>query len=210
MSSGSQRTNHYQMGRRGPKLDAAREQLGIYFIVDDLDFEEIIHNARRKLEIRKASAMPCNVTTPANPNGSSWLRPCASECSKMERTNWILHVQSTIIEPQRIRTTDSAEKTHRGHVSMSHRNMVHKPIPTPKAMQNPEANAALDSAWKTLQKLLACDESKVTSEAEVIRQAKLEGKKVRLATLINMCHLKDSELEKKFQKCKGRVVWSCL
>ena len=63
---------------------AARVQRGIYFIPDDPDYEEIMNNARRKLEVRRASAMPCNVTTPVNPNGSGWERSCASDWSEME------------------------------------------------------------------------------------------------------------------------------
>ena len=64
---------------------SARDQRGIYCIPDsDLGHEVIIDNAKRKHEIRRASAMPCKVATPANPNGSSWRRPCASEWSKKE------------------------------------------------------------------------------------------------------------------------------
>ena len=48
--------------------------------------------------------------------------------------------------------------------------MVHKSIPTPIAMRIPEAEAALDKEWTTLQKLPGWDESKVTSKAEVIRR----------------------------------------
>ena len=60
---------------------------------------------------------------------------------------------------------------------MSHKNMAHKPIPIPRAMNILEANAALDKEWTKLQKPLASDESKVSSKAELIRKAKLEGKK---------------------------------
>ena len=42
------------------------KQRGIYFIPDD-DL-----SARRKLEVRRGPAMPCEVTTAANPDGSSW------------------------------------------------------------------------------------------------------------------------------------------
>ena len=49
-------------------------------------------------------------------------------------------------------------------------------------------------------------ESKVTSKVEVIQRTKLEGKKVHVATLMDVCHLKNSEMEKKFQQCNGRVV----
>ena len=34
--------------------------------------------------MRRASAMPCRVTEPANPNGSSWWRPSACDGSKQE------------------------------------------------------------------------------------------------------------------------------
>ena len=37
-----------------------------------------------RMLIRSASAMLCNVTTPANPGGSSRRRPCASDWSKIE------------------------------------------------------------------------------------------------------------------------------
>ena len=47
-----------------------RERRSIYSIPDDNpEGEEIMNNARRKLETRRASAMLCNVTTPVNPNG---------------------------------------------------------------------------------------------------------------------------------------------
>ena len=56
-----------------------------------------------------------------------------------------------------------------------------------------------------MQKRPAWDESKV-SEAEVTRRVKLEGKRVHFATLMNLCDLRNSDLEKKFRKYKGRVV----
>ena len=49
-----------------------------------LDCDEIVNDARRKLDIRRASAMLCRVTTPAGPNGSSRGRPYASDWSWME------------------------------------------------------------------------------------------------------------------------------
>ena len=59
--------------------------------------------------------MPCKVTTPANPNGSSWGRLCASDwseieverlsssCSEQDREN-------IIIESQTIRMTKEYRK----------------------------------------------------------------------------------------------------
>ena len=37
-------------------------------------------------------------------------------------------------------------------------------------------------------------------------QSKEEGKHLHFASLVDLCHLKDSELESRFQKYKGRVV----
>ena len=82
--------------------NATRGQRGIY---------SFPNNARRKLEIR-SSAMPCRVTTPANPDGSSLVRPCASKLSKMD-TKRLKSSCSTqeheniLIESERIRTTKS-------------------------------------------------------------------------------------------------------
>ena len=122
---------------------------------DDPDDEEMVNTTRRKLGIKRASAMPCTVTTPASPKGSSWGRPRASVWSKMDtkRLNSSCSKkdhEDIIIESQRTRPTKSTENTHkdhiadRGHVSISLFNMVHEPIPTPKAMKIPEAKAALD------------------------------------------------------------------
>ena len=113
-----------------------------------------------------------------------------SSCSKK-------HHENMIIESQRIRTTTkSKEQTHqdhiadRGHVSMTHYNVVHKPIPILTLMTILDAKAALQKEWTKLQKLPAWDESRATSKAEVIRRAKLEGKTVTVPSLIErICEL---------------------
>ena len=66
--------------------------------------------------------------------------------------------ENIIFESRRIPTTRRREKTHqdhiadRGHVSMSHCNMVHKPIPISTAMKVLEAKTALKKRWTELQK----------------------------------------------------------
>ena len=81
---------------------------------------------------------------------------------------------------------------------MTHYNLVHKFIPMPQAMKIPDAQAAVDKEWKKLEK------SK--SKEEVILEAQRDKKKVHFATLMDICHLKNAELEPQFPKCKGRVV----
>ena len=43
-------------------------------------------------------------------------------------------------------------------------------------------------------------------EKEVIKEAQKNNKKVHFASLMDLCHLKNSELEPQFQKYKERVV----
>ena len=50
---------------------------------------------------------------------------------------------------------------------------------------------------------MAADESR---KKKVIDEARNEGRKVHVASLMDLCHLKNSELEPQFQKYKGRVV----
>ena len=48
---------------RKPKLDNARRLRGIYFIdPEDKKFKETIKNARKKLEVPVAPAMPCKTS----------------------------------------------------------------------------------------------------------------------------------------------------
>ena len=54
-----------------PKLDNARRLPGIYFIEpEDMEFKELIKNARRKLETPMAPAMPCK-TCKKNKHGET-------------------------------------------------------------------------------------------------------------------------------------------
>ena len=48
--------------------------------------------------------------------------------------------------------------------------------------------------------------TKVRNKKEVTDEARNKGRKVHFASLMDLCHLKNSGLERKFQKCKGRVV----
>ena len=48
--------------------------------------------------------------------------------------------------------------------------------------------------------------TKVRNKSEVIDEARTKGAKVHFASLIDICHLKNADLETKHQKYKGRVV----
>ena len=57
-----------------------------------------------------------------------------------------------------------------------------------------------------LEKISAWNLTKVRSKKEVIDEARTAGAKVHFASLMDICHLKNAELEAKHQKYKGRVV----
>ena len=56
------------------------------------------------------------------------------------------------------------------------------------------------------EKISAWNLTKVTSKKDVIDEARTTGATVHFAPLMDICHLKNAELEAKHQKYKGRVV----
>ena len=86
----------------------------------------------------------------------------------------------------------------------------HKFIPMPQAMKFPAAKAAVDKEWEKLEKIPAWDLTKVRSKKEVIDEARTSGAKVHFASLMDVCHLKNAELETKHQKYKGRVIFEAI
>ena len=69
-----------------------------------------------------------------------------------------------------------------------------------------DAKAAADTEWDKLKHLLACHFKNVKPKSEVTQQAKKYGISVHFTSLMDLCHLKDSELEKHLNTYKGRVV----
>ena len=188
-----------------PKLDNARRLRGIYFIdPEDKEFKETIKNARKKLETPMAPAMPCKTS---------------KTCKHGEtrgKTNEIKSKLACILEASestRLRMEESLPNHHEDHIagkgdnSLQHYKLVHKFIPMPQAMKILAAKAAVDKEWEKLEKIPAWDLTKVRSKEEVIDEARTKGAKVHFASLMDICHLKNAELEAKHQKYKGRVVF---
>ena len=73
-------------------------------------------------------------------------------------------------------------------------------------MKIPSAKAAVDKEWEKLEKIPAWNKRKVRNKSDVIDKARKEGRKVHFASLMDLCHLKNAELETKHQKYNGRVV----
>ena len=73
-------------------------------------------------------------------------------------------------------------------------------------MKIPAEKAPVDKEWKKLEKIPAWDMTKVRNKSEVIDEARTKGIKVHFASLMDICRLKNAELDTKHQKYKGRVV----
>ena len=104
---------------------------GIYFIdPEDKEFGETIKNARKKLEIPVALAIPCK------------LIKSSKNCGILEGS-----------ESTRLRMGESLPIHHEDHIagkgnnSLQQYDLVHKFIPMLQAMKIPAAKAAVDKEW---------------------------------------------------------------
>ena len=176
-------------------LDNARKLRGIYFIdPEDKEYKETIKNARKKLETSVAPAMPCKIMKNCGSDGSNKIKKTKLAC--------ILEADGST----RMRMGNSMAHYHQDHIagkgenSLQDYNLVHKFIPMPQAMKIPAAKAAVDKEWEKLEKISAWNLTKVRSKKEVIDEARTKGAKVHFASLMDICHLKNAELEAKLQK----------
>ena len=69
-----------------------------------------------------------------------------------------------------------------------------------QAVKIPDAKAAVDKDWQKVETIPAWQLDIVKSKKEIILEAVRDKNKVRFATLMDICHLKNAELEPKFQK----------
>ena len=181
-----------------PKLDDARRLRGIHFIdPEDKEFKETIKNARKELETPMAPAMPCK-TNKKNKNGETRSKTFDF------KSNLACILEAS--ESTRLRMEESVPNYHEDHIagkgdnSLQHYNLVHKFISMPQAMKIPAAKAAVDKEWEKLEKSQTWDLTKVRRKSEVIDEARTKGAKVHFASLIDICHLKNAELETEHQE----------
>ena len=130
------------------QLHNARKLRGIYFIdPEDKEFKETIKNARKKLELPVAPAMPCKISK-NNQN-----------CGNGDKSNKIKSKLACILEASestRLRMGESLPNHHEDHLagkgnnSLQHYNLLHKFIPMPQAMKIPAAKAAVDKEREKL------------------------------------------------------------
>ena len=175
-------------------LENARKLRGIYFIdPEDTEFKETIKNTRKKLETSVAPAMPCKI-----------MENCGSGASSKIKRKLACILEAD--ESTRMRMGNSLPSNHEDHIagkgenSLQHYNLVHKFIPMPQAVKILAAKAAVDKEWVKLEKISAWNLTKVKSKKQVIDEARTSGATVHFASLMDICHLKNAELEAKHQK----------
>ena len=169
---------------------------GIYFIdPEDKEFKETIRNARKKLETSVAPAMPCKIMK----------KNCGSGASNKIKTRLACILETD--ESTRLRMEESLPNYHEDQIAgrgwqfpttlqFGTQNFVLMP----QAMKILAAKAAVDKEWEKLEKIPAWDLTKVRSKSEVIDEARTKGAKVHFASVMDICHLKNAELETKHQK----------
>ena len=182
-------------------LENARKLQGIYFIdPEDKEFKETIMNARKKLETSVAPAKPCKIM----------MKNCGSDGSNKIKTKLACILEAD--EFTRMRMGNSMPHHHQDHIagkgenSLQHYNLVHKFILMLSSYENSCSKSSGGQGMGKLEKISAWNLTKVRSKKEVIDEARTSGATVHFASLMDICHLKNAELEAKHQKYKGRVV----
>ena len=178
------------MGKRKPKVDNARRMRGIYFIdPDDEEYEEILKNARRKLERPVASTMPCKrqssiTKVVAKPKIAS------VQNSKTMYFHGMWHRDELVHQVVMRHRSGSFACTVifmvfglRGIMTLS------RGIMRFHSTTVPDAKEAVDKEWKKLETIPAWDLEIVKGKKEVILEAQRDKEKVHFATLMDICHL---------------------
>ena len=147
-----------------------------------------------------------------------WLQPCLARharkasmgrpVARLMISSLYLRVSWKPVNPQECVWKNLYKNNHEDHIagkgdnSLQHCSLVHKYIPMPQAMKIPAAKAAVEKEWEKLENISAWDMTKVRSK----KRWRTKDAKVHFASLMDICHLKNAELETKHQKYKGRVV----
>ena len=182
-----------------PKLVNARQLRGIFFIEPNVEeFKLTIKAARRKLEVPMPAAMPCKIPTK---NSGETHRNIGKR-----KTKYACVVEAD--ESTRPRLEGAGHKPPQDHItakgmnSITHCSLVHKFIPKPRAMTIPDVKAAVEKEWEELEKIPAWQLTKVRNKKrEVIEEARNKGRNFHhFASLMDLCHLQNSELEPQYQK----------
>ena len=115
-------------------------------------------------------------------------------------------------ESRRLRMGNSEPNYHEDHIARKGDNslqlyiLVHQIYSYASSYENSCSESSGGQGMGKLEKTSAWNLTKVNSKKQVIDEARTKGATVHFASLMDICHLKNAELEAKHQKYKGRVV----
>ena len=167
---------------------------------DDNEYLGIINAARARLARGEPPAMlcipyvcysaggdPC-VNAPGVPSKKAGGDPCSGARGVKNLSE---------IRPHQDRTAP------KGYASLEQMALVHLPIAIDKAMKIPEAKKAVDAEWAAHAQKGTWNAERVRPRAEVIAEAHAKKISVHFGRLMDLCHLKHAELEKRSAKIQG-------
>ena len=185
-----------------PKLDNVRQLRRIFFIEpNDEEFKLTMKAARRKMEVPMSAAMLFKI--PIKSSGETH-RNIGKR--KMKYACIVNADESTRLE-------GAGHKPHQDHITAKGMNsmnllqfcaLIHSDA---SSNENSSCKSSSGERMGKLEKISAWNLTKVKSKKQVIDEARTSGAKVHFASLMDICHLKNAELEAKHQKYKGRVVF---
>ena len=162
-------------------------------------FFETIKNARKKLETSVAPAMPCKISKNnqncGNGDKSKKIKSklaCileASEFTRLRMENLYRIIMKTVLQEK---------ETSHCSIAIWFTNL--------SLWSKPQQRQQWTRNGTKFEKISAWNLTKVRTKKEVIDEARTKGAKIHFASLMDICHLKNAELEAKHQKYKGRVV----
>ena len=96
----------------------------------------------------------------------------------------------------------AGHKPHQNHITAKDMNSIHSNASSIKDSRCNDGSG--ERMGKTVEN--SGTAAKVRKKKEVIQEKRNKGRKVHFVSLVDLCHLKNSELEPQFQRYKGRVV----
>ena len=187
-----------------PKLDNARRLTGVFFVgPDDQGHKETLKNARRNIGKAHGSSHAVQEESSNHHHEGG----CKQESHKRSPKRSMV-VQWNLMNPHgnEWKNLQSQNRKIALQVKVSLQlpiTIVHTFLPMPQAMKIPDANAAVDKEWEKLEKIPAWNLTKVRSKSEVIDETRKKGAKVHFASLMDLCHLENSEFEPQYQSTKA-------
>ena len=94
-----------------------------------------------------------------------------------------------------------------GDNSLQHYNLVHKFTLMPRSHENSRSKGSSGQGMGKIGENFGVEPDESQKKEEVIDEARTKGAKVHFASLMDISHLNNAELEAKHQKYEGQVVF---